>query len=500
MAAVRRFARAFGLKVIDVSRVRHEVVLEGTWRAVGKAFRVELRYFRHAHGVYRAHAGLVHVPEEIRDAVDCILGLDDIPLVRGHKNCWHVGRAAPPPIFTPLEVARHYRFPPSTTGKGQRIALIEFGGGFHPSDIHTFFHQLGMTPPRITERSLPGIRNHPLRYALLEEMVAALRSDPQQAYGRYQAHLSDLVNTLEVTMDVEIAGSLAPDAELCVVFAPPTAQAWRAALYRAMEDPQASIIAISWGNAECTLSASAVHGINEALSAARLRQITVCCSSGDFGSRGTPPGAETNGCANVAFPASSPYVLACGGTALAHAGDRITGESVWNCKSSLGRFASGGGVSGLFRIADYQGQSGVPAPQSLRPRKTWLARGTASERSFRGRGVPDVAANAGTLSAYRIVLGGQTYSGSGTSAAAPLWAALVARLNESLGFPLGWANPLFYESSAALTFRSITHGDNNVRAGKTAAYYRASRGWNACTGLGAPDGVRLLRALRTLCR
>jgi kumamolisin len=108
--------------------------------------------------------------------------------------------------------------------------------------------------------------------------------------------------------------------------------------------------------------------------------------------------------------------------------------------------------------------------------------------------VPDVAAHADATFGYQLLLGGQRCPGGGTSAVAPLWAALLACLNESLGYQLGWVNPVLYHPEVARAFRPVTEGDNDVSDGKI-AYYRARRGWNACTGLGTPDGIRLLEAL-----
>jgi kumamolisin len=204
---------------------------------------------------------------------------------------------------------------------------------------------------------------------------------------------------------------------------------------------------------------------------------------------------DSNGLANVNFPASSPYALACGGTALCRSGDRLGREIVWNKSLHGTRLASGGGVSGWFPAPPYQGRAHTPRYDKSSPHKTWLSHEMAAREGHRGRGVPDVAANADFDTAYEIVVGGVDYHGFGTSAAAPLWAALIARLNEGLGHPLGWVNRDLYHPAVAPTLRPVTHGDNDVCDGRL-LYYRARRSWCGCTGLGTPDGVRLLRALR----
>lgn len=294
-------------------------------------------------------------------------------------------------------------------------------------------------------------------------------------------------------MDVEIAAALAPGAEFLVIFAPGNGRGLYEALHKAME-AGASVISLSWGFVECALPGHQVHAINRVLHDASVLGITVCCASGDDGSRATGE-SSSNGLANVTFPASSPYVLACGGSALRPSGDRIEGEIVWNNTLHGTRLASGGGVSGWFAAPTYQSRVSLPLYDQSAPRKTWICQERAALDSHRGRGVPDVAANADFDSGYEIVVGGLDYHGFGTSAAAPLWAALIARLNEGLCRRLGWVNRDLYHPEVASTFRPITHGNNDVCDGKV-AFYRARRRWCGCTGLGTPDGVGLLRALR----
>ena len=106
-----------------------------------------------------------------------------------------------------------------------------------------------------------------------------------------------------------------------------------------------------------------------------------------------------------------------------------------------------------------------------------------------GRGVPDVAGNADPLTGYRILLDGASQVIGGTSAVAPLWAALIARCNQKLGGPLGDVHAAFYQIGEA-AFRDITEGNNGA--------YQAAAGWDPCTGLGSPRGTALLTALAAL--
>ena len=143
------------------------------------------------------------------------------------------------------------------------------------------------------------------------------------------------------------------------------------------------------------------------------------------------------------------------------------------------RGAGGGGVSDEFALPSWQATAGVPARA-----------GTSSGSS--GRGVPDVAGNADPTTGYQIYSGGQAQVVGGTSAVAPLWAALVSRLAEATGQRFGLLQPTLYASVTPGTdvpgFRDITSGNNGA--------YTAGPGWDACSGLGSPDGTALLTRLQ----
>jgi kumamolisin len=144
---------------------------------------------------------------------------------------------------------------------------------------------------------------------------------------------------------------------------------------------------------------------------------------------------------------------------------------VWN-DLAQGEGASGGGVSDEFPLPAFQTGAGVPAAPNGAP----------------GRGVPDVAGDADPETGYAVVVDGSAAVLGGTSAVAPLWAALLARYAEAVGKPLGYVNPLLYSAVARPGFRPITSGSNGG--------YSAGPGWNPCTGLGSPRGATLLAALQ----
>ena len=165
-------------------------------------------------------------------------------------------------------------------------------------------------------------------------------------------------------------------------------------------------------------------------------------------------------------------MLGCGGTRLTVSGNTIENESVWNDDPTSS--ATGGGVSDVFDLPAWQANAGVPT--SVNP------------GGRIGRGVPDVAGNASPATGYRVRVDYLTFTIGGTSAVSPLWAGLVALLNQKLAQPVGWLNPLLYGPLAGSgALRDITSGSNGS--------YEAKAGWDACTGWGVPVGTRLLAAL-----
>ncbi|HEY2187432.1 MAG TPA: S53 family peptidase, partial [Caldimonas sp.] len=273
----------------------------------------------------------------------------------------------------------------------------------------------------------------------------------------------------EVMLDIEVAAAIAPKAKIAVYFAPNTNQGFLDAITTAVHDSvnKPSVISISWGSAESNWTAQAMTQFDQAFQAAAAMGVTVCCAAGDNGSTD----GVSDGKAHVDFPASSPFALGCGGTRISAAGNAISDEVVWNDNAKTS--ATGGGVSGFFAVPAYQKSAKVPP----------IAGGTKT-----GRGVPDVAGDADPNSGYRVRVDGQSMVIGGTSAVAPLWAGLIALLNQKLGKPVGYLNPLLYGSLVGSgAFRDVVTGNNGG--------YAARPGWDACTGWGSPVGSKLLAGL-----
>jgi len=269
-------------------------------------------------------------------------------------------------------------------------------------------------------------------------------------------------------LDIEVAGAIAPQASIAVYFTPNTDQGFYDAISTALHDTtnHPSVISISWGGPESTWSQQSLTEYNTLLEDAATLGVSVCVAAGDNGSTD----GVTDKLQHVDFPASSPYALACGGTKLTAAGGKIASEVVWN-ETANNEGSTGGGISAIFPKPDYQANANVPP--SVNPGHP------------DGRGVPDVAGDADPETGYDVYVDGQATVIGGTSAVAPLWAGLIARINQLLGKPVGFLNPTLYSQAAAPAkgFHDITSGNNGA--------YSAGPGWDACTGLGSPDGVAI---------
>jgi kumamolisin len=439
---VAEWARGRGLSVVESSPLQRWVVLRGRVGDLSSAFRVDLARYRHDRGDFRGRTGPVYVPPELADIVEGVVGLDDRPQAEPRV----VVQAEPGVIvaptvavaFTPVQVAQLYQFPTTATGQGQTIGIIELGGGYTESDLRRFFGNLGLPEPAVVAVSVDGGQNSP--------------SQPPAGAD------------FEVALDIEVAGALAPRSRIAVYFAPNSDQGFLDAVSAAIHDTtnNPSVISISWGAPESSWTDQSMDAFEQRFQDAGALGVTVFCASGDNGSSDGVGDRR----AHVDFPGSAVHAGGCGGTHLEASGGAISSEVTWS--------GSGGGVSDHFPLPSWQSGAGVPP--SVNP----------GHRV--GRGVPDVSGDADPATGYEVVVGGNTVVVGGTSAVSPLWSGLTALLNEALGKPVGFLNPLLYAPAEKASFGDITSGGNGG--------YSAGPGWDACTGLGTPRGQALLKALR----
>jgi kumamolisin len=438
---VRGFAAQHGLQETGCELHRRVMHLRGTPQALQQAFGVQLGRYQFDDGgpeMMGCH-GKPALPANLSPAVIAVLGLDKRPVARPH---FRRPAAQPDITYTPLQLGQLYDFPTNTDGTGQTVAVLELGGGFTQADFTQYIQSLGIDKtPTVTVVSVAG----------------GTSQTGSDADG-------------EVMLDVEVIGALAPGAAIAAYFAPNTDQGFYEAISQAAHDTanHPSIISISWGGPEDSWAAASLDAMQSALQDAVALGLTVTVACGDSGFTD----GESDGKAHVDFPASSPYALACGGTKLTASGSAITSETVWNELTS-NEGATGGGVSASFALPTWQQASKVPK----------------GSNGFVGRGVPDIAGDADPNTGYQVRVDGQDEVIGGTSAVAPLWAALVARCNQQLGHNLGDPHTALY-SIGTTAFRDITQGNNGS--------FKAGKGWDACTGLGTPKGQALLTALAAM--
>jgi len=469
-ALIGSWAIGSRLSVVSTNQATREMVVRGTARAFQKAFSTDLRIADFNGQKRRVRQGEISIPAALAPVISSVTGLDNRPFAKPHyrvaRSVAHSALAAAPAenAFTPVELATLYNFPEPFDGTGQTIAILELDGGFRPTELAQYFQEVGIRQPAVTVVPFSGGgANNPGVNAL----------DP-------------FCRDAEVMLDLQVAGAMAPGAKILVYFARDDSdESFLAAMSAIVHDSvnEPGIVSLSWGGPEPTATQQFRDQFNSLLESAAHLGITVCAATGDNAAPdfdATDPRWDHG--AHVDFPACSPWALACGGTHVSVADGKIVAEEVWFEAPHDG---AGGGVSRFLPLPDYQ--KNLAMPRAANPDGPVM------------RGVPDVAANASPGSGFRILCNGQTFPDpaknvppmGGTSAVAPLWAALVARLNQALGRNCGFLNPDLYKLAATPgcdVFRTPATGSNGT--------YSAAPGWNACTGLGIADGSKLLNALR----
>ena len=465
-AVVKAFA-PFGLKVAEKNSATRTVKLSGTVAAMEQAFQVKLFNYKHESGDYRGRVGRVNVPSSGKEIVQGVFGLDNRRVVRrrrpqqaaSHKPLTSV----PSAWYTPSELAAHYNFP-SGDGSGQTVGLLEFGGGYFPTDLAEFCKLANIAAP-------------PTVVALSTDGTATNVKDGAEG---------------EVMLDIEVVAGVCPKAKIAVYFAQFTEQGWITAVDAAVHDQtnDPGVLSASWGEAEDTdiWTAAAMTQINETLQEAAQIGVTVCIAAGDDGSSD----AVTDGHAHVDFPSASPYVLSVGGTTIP---SKVGGspDIVWMEGDGLradNGGSTGGGVSTVFPRPAWQ--SGINI-QPLDP------------GAIVGRCIPDLAANADwNASPYLLCVDGKAQPNGGTSAATPLVAGLLTLINASRATAqrVGYLTPVLYQTIPSANSTVGATGCTDVQSGanNTASIggFSAGPGYDAVSGWGAPNGRNLLEALSSV--
>lgn len=491
VAKIEAFAKAHKLEMKSIDQAANDsgnpdairaaiqstrlVKLTGTAAQMQAAFGVKVASYQKmtADGAtinHLSYSGSIQVPSDLRDTVQGVFGLDKHPIA---KRGGVIPRNKLQPmalmdLYDPKDLAKTYQFPDNLDGSGQSIGILSFGGSFEQSDIDAYAQREGVPQRTVSVVNVDGAHNAP---------------DPKGA-------------DMENTMDLELAHTLAPGAKLTFYSAPSDGdeQSFIDALATAIHDRanHPDIVSISWGGMEDEWSAQGRNGFHSMLADAAAMGVIVVSSSGDWGSGGTMDSKgnlTTDGKNHPVYPSCDPYVLSAGGTSIPRAAGSALGdlskEKVWNNGSLAIHLhqggASGGGQSIYYPIPNYQ--------QGLRPQGT-----TGSKRIFPDLSLPADPYHGGT----DILVGGAANIGNGTSQAAPMLAALFARINQGLTqqhlAPLGGSiHSVLYAAAKAHpdAFHDVVLGNN----GYGTSGYKAGPGFDAATGWGSPMGQKLYEAI-----
>jgi kumamolisin len=498
---VERVLRSFGLQIKDVRQAGRSLHVAGSAAAMTDAFQPKLGIYQVlGQGEIRGREGPLMIPKELDGLVSGVDGLDQRKMarrrassrparahrsggVRGHAAANAAAAAVNLKPLTPADLQQRYNFPPGEAA-GATIFIAEFGSplgngqvlppAYIPSDVTDFCTAHGITAPTV---NIKPVNVAPLNKQQYETLLQQLPQNQRDVlFG----------GTAETMMDVQIIAALCPGANISVYFASWDQKGWIDLLDEMTSGHPANPVAvsISYGLAEESpdWSTDAINSINHRLQIAAMMGITVCVSSGDDG---TGCDLTGNRC-HVEFPSASPFVLSVGGTMLTQGSGGPIDEVVW--WQAPGR-----------RIGDGHSGSTGGGVSVNSPRPPWQTVQVASlnPAAIDGRVIPDVAALAGPP-LYDLLLDGQPFPDGGTSAATPLWAALIARIDTALPTVKRqrFLPPLLYKASVTQTgFRDIVSGQNasNPSPGKG---YVAGPGFDAVSGWGVPDGVKLLAALK----
>lgn len=437
LAAAARFLRRHGLRVVEITPSRLQVAAVGPAARVAQALQTGLLQVRDSRGVHTVTAEAPRLPEELGAQVVAVGAAATLAPPGAGPERPAVAEAP----FAPDEIARLYGFDAlygaGVRGEEGRHATIAIATAFDfdPRDLTAFWRANGIA------RDLSSVE-------LITVSSGAAPAGPASAGER-----------METTLDVEWASAMAPGSRVLVYAASDASSTTLLRAYdRIVSDNRAAVLTTSWGRCETDHPVSYLNQVDAIFLRAAAQGITVIAASGDAGAFSCGDGAP-----GVSFPASHPYVLAVGGTALRPRAGGFE-EIAWS--------GSGGGISQQFAAPVWQMHS---SPQRV---------------------LADVAFNADLGSGYLMLNAGTWLAAGGTSVGAPIWAALVALANQARAAAgrgaLGLAAPQLCELALDPGLAPAPFVD--VRSGENGAY-AAAPGWDVPTGWGSPRAAAVVEAL-----
>lgn len=453
------YLRSQGIHVSSVSSNRTLIDASASAATVEHAFAITIAdYTLNGRSVY-APTSEPSVPSNLTGLILNIAGLDNVSHYRslGSNQAVQAQRPAlgPGGGYTPSELRTAYdmnSLVSSANGSGQTVAIFELDG-YKPSDVNTYLSQYSLGSAKYSNVLVDGATN------------------------------TAGAGAIEVELDMEVVSAIAPGASQKIYIGPNSTSGVNDTYNKIVTDNVAKVTTTSWGECESASGNSELAALDNIFSQGSAQGQAVFAAAGDAG-------AYDCGDTNLAVdsPASDPHVVGVGGTTITTgSGGSYVSETVWsnpndNSRGPMGA-GGGGGYSSYFSKPAYQTGPGVDSNTM--------------------RHVPDVSADADPNSGYSVyctVGAAGCSSGSagwievgGTSAAAPLWAAMSTDTNAYLASqgksPLGSASAdlykLFNTSQTYTAYHDITTGNN--------LYYNAGPGYDVASGIGTPDAWNLAR-------
>lgn len=441
-----------GLTVTGVAPNNLLIDATGTVGQVQQTFNVKINNYQLGNHTFYANAAPPSVPASISQLITSIGGLDNSvqyhPLYRrlARQLQNHHAALAAPSGFGPKDLSGAYDATPLQSsgiqGDNQTVALFELDG-YQQSDVAQYFQTYGLATPTISSVPVDGFSGSPGQGAI------------------------------EVELDMEVVGAIAPHANQIVYEGPNTTQGLNDTYNKIVNDNRAQIVSISWGLCEANTGAAELQTLDHIFKQGASEGISFFAASGDSGAYDCGDGNL-----GVDSPAGDPYITGVGGTNLQLNSGAYGSESVWSNANDTQRSPNGagggGGVSNRFNQPSWQTGSGVQNGNREVPDVSADADPTTGYATY------CTVANAGCPSTGWITVGG-------TSASAPLWAGSMALINQYLQSQgkavVGFANPalygLFNAQQQSPAFHDITSGNN--------LHYQATTGYDMASGIGTPD-------------
>ena len=456
---VTNFLQNQGFTITNIAPNNLLIDATGSVGQIQQSFHVQMHTYRLGNHTFFANDVPPSVPASVSSLISSISGLDDStqyhPL---YSRALHNATAGPIGGLGPKDLANAYNATPlqnsGILGNNQTIGLFELDG-YRQSDVNAYFQNYGITPPNISRVLVDGFNGNAGQGAV------------------------------EVELDIEVAGGIAPRANQIIYEGPNTTPGLNNTYNKIVTDNKVQIASISWGLCENSSGSAELQTLDNIFKQGAAQGISFIAAAGDAGAYDCQ---DTN--LNVDSPADDPYVTGVGATKLQTNNGAYASESVWSDSTQIQHgpkgSGSGGGLSTHFRLPSWQSGPGVQNKYSNGYREVPDISAAGDPKP--GFSVYCTVTNAGCPPTGWLTIGG-------TSSAAPFWASSLLLVNQYLrthnAGTIGHANPtlyrLFNTQQQYPAFHDVTSGNN--------LFFPATPGYDLASGIGSPDLYNIARDL-----